>query len=105
MRLRGSIGIILVTAPLILTAQNTVANLQPLPGKGLAQHPFLYCGEWQRRSISDQTMYIVRDGTIVWEYTNPHRGELGDCSVLENGNILFSRQFGASEVTPDKKIV
>jgi hypothetical protein len=20
-----------------------------LPGKGLAQHPFLYCGEWQQR--------------------------------------------------------
>jgi hypothetical protein len=25
--------------------------------------------------------------------------------MLENGNILFSRQFGASEITPDKKIV
>jgi hypothetical protein len=41
----------------------------------------------------------------VWSYTNPLRGELGDCSLLPNGNILFSRQFGASEVTPDKKIV
>jgi hypothetical protein len=25
--------------------------------------------------------------------------------MLSNGNILFSRQFGASEITPDKKIV
>ena len=50
-------------------------------------------------------MYIVRDGRIVWSYTNPHRGELGDCHRLQNGNILFSRQFGASEVTPDKRIV
>jgi len=25
--------------------------------------------------------------------------------MLANGNILFSRQFGASEITPDKKIV
>ena len=50
-------------------------------------------------------MYIVREGRIVWSYTNPVRGELGDCSMLENGNILFSRQFGASEITPDKKIV
>jgi hypothetical protein len=65
----------------------------------------LYCGEWQRRSTSDQTMHIVRDGKIVWSYTNPIKGELGDCSMLENGNILFSRQFGASEITPDKKIV
>jgi hypothetical protein len=90
---------------LVLTAQSPAGNPAPLPGKGMAQHPFLYCGEWQRRSIADQTMYIVRDGKIVWSYTNPLRGELGDCSRLENGNILFSRQFGASEITPDKKIV
>jgi Mal s 1 allergenic protein-like len=82
-----------------------VAKLPALPGRGLAQHSFLYCGEWQRRSISDQTMYIVRGGRVVWSYTNPHRGELGDCSMLANGNILFSRQFGASEITPDQQIV
>jgi len=85
--------------------QTPAPELTPLPGNGLAQHPFLYCGEWQRRSISDQTMYIVRDGRIAWSYTNPQRGELGDCHRLLNGNILFSRQFGASEVTPDKRIV
>jgi hypothetical protein len=88
-----------------LAAQAPQAALPPLPGHGMAQHPFLYCGEWQRRSLTDQTMYLVRDGRIVWSYTNPLRGELGDCSRLENGNILFSRQFGASEITPDKKIV
>lgn len=77
----------------------------PLPGKGLAQHPFLYCGEWQNRSTSNQTMYIVQGGRVVWSYTNPLKGELGDCSMLSNGNILFSRQFGASEITQAKKIV
>src|SRR5512136_2648821 len=76
-----------------------------LPGKGLAQHPFLYCGEWQNRSIDNQTMHIVRGAKIVWSYTNPLRGELGDCTRLSNGNIVFSRQFGASEITPDKRIV
>jgi PQQ-like domain len=76
-----------------------------LPGKGLAQHPFLYCGEWQNRSIENQTMYLVRGGQVVWSYTNPARGEFGDCTMLANGNIVFSRQFGASEITPDKKIV
>lgn len=50
-------------------------------------------------------MYIVRGGAIVWSYTNPLKGELGDCTMLSNGNIVFSRQFGASEITPDKKIV
>jgi len=76
-----------------------------LPGLGLAQHPFLYCGEWQNRSIDKQTIHIVKGGRIVWSYTNPLRGELGDCTMLSNGNIVFSRQFGASEITPDKRIV
>jgi hypothetical protein len=76
-----------------------------LPGKGLAQHPFLYCGEWQNQSLTDQTMYLVRDGKVVWSYKNPKRGELGDCTRLSNGDIVFSRQFGASEITPDKRIV
>lgn len=81
------------------------ANPSQLPGKGLAQHPFLYCGEWQHRTIEDQKIYVVRHGRIVWTYTNPGKGELDDCWMLPNGNILFARQFGASEITPDKKIV
>ena len=111
MKLRRS-PVALRTAALLWTAAvgvaqtaSPAAELAPLPGKGLAQHPFLYCGEWQNRSISQQVMYIVREGKIDWSYTNPLRGELGDCSMLSNGNIIFSRQFGASEVTPDKKIV
>jgi hypothetical protein len=27
-----------------------------LPGNGLAQHPFLYRGQWQQRGHSDQTV-------------------------------------------------
>jgi hypothetical protein len=76
-----------------------------LPGRGMAQHPFLYCGEWQQRGQSDQTMYVVREGKIVWQYAIPGREELGDCTMLSNGNIVFSRRLGASEVTPEKKIV
>ncbi|WP_158911273.1 hypothetical protein [Granulicella sp. L56] len=80
-------------------------TLVHLPGKGLAQHPFLYCGEWQNQSVDNQTMYLVRKGKVVWSYTNRKHGELGDCTRMSNGNIVFSRQYGASEVTPDKKIV
>lgn len=76
-----------------------------LPGNGLAQHDFLYCGEWQNRSLTGQVMHLVRSGRVVWSYTNPLRGEFGDCTMLPNGHIVFSRQFGASEVTPEKKIV
>jgi hypothetical protein len=81
------------------------AAAQDLPGKGLAQHPFLYCGEWQERGKSDQTMYLIREGKVVWSYAIPGKEELGDCTMLSNGNIVFSRRFGASEITPDKKIV
>ena len=81
------------------------SDLLPLPGGGMAQHPFLYCGEWQNRSTSQQVMYIVRDGRVDWSYTNPLKGELGDCTMLSNGDVIFSRQFGASEITPDKKTV
>jgi hypothetical protein len=105
MQLRDLSILVLAAGSLVNHGQTTAGDLPPLPGKGMAQHPFLYCGEWQNRSISDQTMFIVREGKVVWSYTNPLRGELGDCSLLENGNILFSRQFGASEVTPDKTIV
>jgi hypothetical protein len=47
----------------------------------------------------------VCDGKVAWEYSIPGREELGDCSMLSNGNILFSRRLGASEITPDKKII
>jgi hypothetical protein len=50
-------------------------------------------------------MYLVRNGRVEWNYTNTRNGELGDCTRLSNGNILFSRQYGASEITPDKKVV
>ena len=36
-----------------------------LPGKGLAQHPFLYTGEWDHRANRDQTIFVVRDGKVV----------------------------------------
>ncbi len=81
------------------------AQTAPLPGKGLAQHAFLYCGEWQQRGQSEQTMYIVRGGKVVWSYSISAKDELGDCTMLSNGDIVFSRRSGASEVTPDKRIV
>jgi hypothetical protein len=92
-------------AALAAFLSQAAAPAPDLPGKGLSQHPFLYCGEWQNRSLDHQSMHIVRDGKVVWSYTNPLRGELGDCTMLSNGNIVFSRQFGASEITPGKKIV
>jgi hypothetical protein len=99
---------------LLFAAAVVLSNAQnSLPGKGLAQHPFLYCGEWNFIE-PQQTIYLVRHGKVVWTYSIPfdvvvygehHKAELGDCTRLSNGNILFSRRFGATEVTPKKKIV
>jgi hypothetical protein len=93
-----------LASALACSAQPASAPAPPA-GNGLAQHPFLYCGEWQNRSLDNQTMFLVRDGRVVWSFTNALHGELGDCTLLSNGDIVFSRQYGASEVTPGKKIV
>jgi len=82
----------------------------PLPGKGLAQHPFLYTGEWDTRKPV-QTIFLVRGGKVVWTYSIPIKNEKGelnefdDIHMLSNGNVLFARKTGAAEVTPDRKIV
>ena len=85
----------------------------PLPGRGLAQHPFLYCGEYNYIE-PNQTIYLVRHGKVEWTYSiptnmmidgKPQMAELGDCTRFSNGNILFSYRLGASIVTPQKKII
>jgi hypothetical protein len=43
-------------------------------------------------------MFVVRKGKIDWTYTNPRHGELNDCRRDARGNILFARQFGATEI-------
>jgi hypothetical protein len=94
----------------LITATNSGTNTQTpaaiaLPGKGLAQQPFLYCGEWQQRGKSEQIMYLVRAGKVVWTYSIPGKEEYGDCTRLSNGNIIFSRRLSASEITPAKQLV
>ncbi len=94
-----------------ITATNAISYAPAvLPGKGLAQHSFLYTGEWDYRN-TNQTIFVVRDGKVVWTYSIPIKDadgvlqELGDATMLSNGNVVFCRKVGASEVTPDKKIV
>jgi hypothetical protein len=97
------------------TATNVVSYAPSiLPGNGLAQHPFLYTGEWDHRGNRDQTIFVVRDGKVAWTYSIPINitsgtsttlQELGDATMLSNSNIVFCRKVGASEITPDKKII
>jgi len=87
------------------TPRVEAAQSQPvpavLPGNGLAQHDFLYVGESHNRNIR-----IVRGGKIVWSYSDPAgKGEISDAVMLSNGNILFTHQYGVTEITPEKKVV
>src|ERR1017187_5638552 len=97
-------------------AVGPTAPLAPvtLPGKGLAQHPFMYAGEWNYPK-KVQTLFVVRDGRIAWSYdiaTNvaatdgtEFLQEFSDATMLSNGNVVFARKTGAGEVTPDKKLI
>lgn len=85
--------------PAVPAAAPAVANSPAvLPGNGLAQHPFLYCGEWNFVN-PQQTIWIIRDGKPAWSYSIPYDyvfegkkdfEELGDCTLLANGNVVFS---------------
>ena len=57
-------------------AEGAAHAAQVLPGKGLAQHDFLYAGESKNRRA-----FIVRKGQVVWSYDDPTgRGEISDLS-------------------------
>src|ERR1035438_8788894 len=72
-----------------------------LPGRGLAEHDFMYAGESHDRKI-----FIVRQGKIAWSYEDPAgKGEISDAVLPSNGNVLFAHQHGVTEITPDKKII
>ena len=93
--------------PYGLSASAASAQTQPamapavLPGNGLAQHPFFYAGE-----DKVQSMYIVRDGKIVWSHTRPNsRGEISDAYLRASGNVLFAHQYGVTEISPQKAVV
>ena len=54
---------------------------------------------------------MVCGGKVVWTYGIPIKDadgalqERGDATMLSNGNIVFCRKTGASEVTSDKTII
>ena len=79
--------------------------------RSAARHPFLYAGEWDTRKPLEQSIFIVRDGKIVWQYSMPlhpkpgANQEFDDATLLSDGNVIFSRMSGAGMVSPDKKLV
>lgn len=99
-----------LSLPSALLPANAATTSNLLPGRGLAHHPFLYAGEWDHRH-ADQTMFIVRDGKVVWTHTVPIKGprgtiqEFSDATMLSNGNVAYAYMGGAAVVTPEKKII
>jgi hypothetical protein len=84
----------------VTAALTTQAQTATYLGKGLAQHPFLYAGEWDTRPNHQQTLHVVRDGKVVWSYGIPIRDkakdeiqELGDAFMLANRNLVLCHQI------------
>jgi len=82
----------------------------PLPGKGLAQHDFLYSGEFDTRK-TNQTMFLVKGGKLVWTYeipikdTNGNLSEFSDMHMLSNGDILFAYKTGWRKIDKSGKTI
>ena len=99
---------LLICAP---AHSQTAQKDYPLPGKGLKQHDFLYAGEWDLRKPQAQSLFLVRKGKVVWQYSIPLRTATGgvqefdDATLLTNGNIVYACMSGAGIVTPEKNII
>ena len=77
---------------------------ETLPGKGLAEHDFLFAGE--SCAAEDLDCQGRQDRLDLYASQAARGGgEISDATLLSNGNILFAFQFGAAMVTPDKKVV
>ena len=80
----------------------------PLPGRGLAQHDFLYCGEFDTR-FDVQTMSLIKGGKVVWTYqiptrdTNGRLSEFSDMHLLSNGDIVFAYKTGWRKINQAKQ--
>lgn len=85
------------------TAQDTLTTPTApdiLPGKGMKQYDFFYAGEQKNHA-----MFLVRQGKVVWSYSDTSSGEISDAVLLSNGNIVFAHQHGVSVINSDKHLL
>lgn len=91
------------------TTQNT--SLIPLPGRGIAEHDFVYTGEWDTRKPL-ATLFFVRGGKVVRSYqiptkdeTNGQLSEFSDFTVCSNGDVVFAYKTGWRKIDPENKTI
>ncbi len=110
MKLNSPLSILLLFICCFANAQNSIKDYK-LPGKGLKQYDFLYAGEWDLRKPNAQSMFLVRGGKVVWQYSIPlftatgAVQEFDDATLLSNGNIVYACMSGAGIITPEKNII
>ena len=82
-----------------------------LPGRGLAQHDFLYTGEWDTRK-DVATMFLIKGGKVAWTYqiprkdeTNGQESEFSDMHRLSNGDIVFAYKTGWRKIDATGKTI
>lgn len=76
---------------------------------GLERYDFAYVGEWDTRFPEKQSMYIIRDGKVDWEFHLPLYNsegriqEFDDITVMPNGNIAFAAMSVIGVIDPKTK--
>lgn len=76
-----------------IVGAQTVAKDFKLSGKGLKQHDFLYAGEWDMRKPQGQSMFLVRGGKVVWQYSIPLRTATGGIQEFDDATLLEKTVF------------
>ena len=91
----------------------TAQPIEPIafPGNGLAQHDFLYSGEWDTRNPME-TMFLIRGGKVVWKYEIPDKdprngqlSEFSDMHMLSNGDIVFAYKTGWRKIDKEGRTI
>jgi len=99
-----------ITFAALVVLAGLASGAEPLPGKGLAQHDFLYSGEFDTRN-TNQTMFLVRGGKVAWTYQIPIKdgngnlSEFSDMHRLSNGDIVFAYKTGWRKITAEGKTI
>jgi hypothetical protein len=94
------------------TGDGTAYPIPPavLPGKGLAEHDFLYAGEGDTRRPVVK-IFLIKEGKVAWTYQMPRVNTNGvdtsfsDIHMLSNGDIVFAYQAGWRKIDKEGKTI